>query len=314
MKILITGGAGFIGSNFIEYLLNKYPNYHVLCVDKLTYAGNINNLDGVINKPNFEFIKADICDREAIFKIIESSMPDIVINFAAESHVDRSIENPEVFLKSNFIGVGVLLDACVRFNIRFHQISTDEVYGDLPYDEVDIKFNESSPLKPSSPYSASKASADMLTLSYFRTYGLPVTISRCVNNFGKNQFTEKLIPLMVMNAKNNKPMGVYGDGKNVREWIYVNDHSRALDLIIHKGKMGEIYNVGSKNSISNTELVELLCEMTNKPKRLICHIEDRKGHDRRYATDCSKIKKELGWEEEANFISSLKTTVNWYLK
>lgn len=314
MTILITGGAGFIGSNFIYYILHKYPDYRVVCLDKLTYAGNLFTLENALNNPRFRFVKADICDKSAVKIIFDEERPDIVVNFAAESHVDRSIENPAVFLRTNILGVQVLMDACLKYGVsRFHQVSTDEVYGDLPLDKPDMRFTENSPLNPSSPYSASKASADLLVLSYYKTYGLSVSISRSSNNFGPYQFPEKLIPLMIKNALENKSLPVYGDGKNIRDWIYVTDHCKAIDLIVHRSKSGEMYNIGANNEMSNIELVKLICKEFNKPESLISYVEDRKGHDRRYAVDSSKLKNEFCWKAETDFLSALKNTVAWYV-
>lgn len=314
MTILIAGGAGFIGSNFIYYILQKYPDYRVICLDKLTYAGNLSTLKNALAKENFRFVQADICDKTAVDKIFAEERPNFVINFAAESHVDRSIRTPDVFLKTNVLGVGVLMDACLKYGVlRFHQISTDEVYGDLPLDNPDLRFTENSPLNPSSPYSASKAAADLLVLSYIKTYGLNVSISRSSNNYGPYQFPEKLIPLMIINAINDKPLPVYGDGKNVRDWIYVTDHCEAIDLIVHSDKSGEIYNIGANNEMSNINLVKLICKELNKPQSLINYVEDRKGHDRRYAVYSSKLKKELGWEAKTDFLSGFKDTVDWYV-
>ena len=315
MKILVTGGAGFIGSNFIHYMVEKYPDYRIICLDKLTYAGNLRNLESVLNKENFRFIKGDICDRELVYRVFKEEKPDVVVNFAAESHVDRSIEDPEIFLKTNIIGTQVLMDACRKYGIkRFHQVSTDEVYGDLPLDRPDLKFTEKSPLKPSSPYSASKASADLLVMAYHRTYGLPVTISRCSNNYGPYQFPEKLIPLMIINAIHDRPLPVYGDGRNVRDWIYVKDHCEAIDLIIHKGKEGEIYNIGGENERSNIEVVKMILKELGKPESLIKFVKDRPGHDRRYALDITKMKEEFGWSPKISFEEGLRDTIKWYLE
>ncbi|MGN1133140.1 MAG: dTDP-glucose 4,6-dehydratase [Oscillospiraceae bacterium] len=312
--IFVTGGAGFIGSNFIFYMLNKYPDYRVICLDKLTYAGNISTLNSISENPNFRFVQTDICDRKDVYNLFDQEHPDIVVNFAAESHVDRSIENPSVFLKTNLLGTEVLMDACLKYGIkRFHQISTDEVYGDLTFDKSDLSFTENSVLRPSSPYSSSKASADLLALSYHRTYNLPVTISRCSNNYGPYQFPEKLIPLMIINALNNKPLPVYGNGLNVRDWIYVEDHCKAIDLIIHKGSIGEIYNIGGNNEMKNIDIVKMICGELGKPESLITYVEDRKGHDLRYAVNTSKISNELGWAAETEFISGIKKTIKWYL-
>ena len=296
MKIIVTGGAGFIGSNFAFHMLKHYPDYRIICADTLTYAGNLTTLDSVMEHSNFRFVKVDICDREGINQLFEEEKPDIVVNFAAESHVDRSIDNPAIFLETNILGAAVLMDACLKYGIkRYHQISTDEVYGDLPLDRPDLLFTETTPLHPSSPYSSSKAAADLLVLSYFRTYGLPVTISRCSNNYGAHQFPEKLIPLMLVNALNDKPLPVYGDGKNVRDWLYVEDHCKAIDLIIHKGREGEIYNIGGHNEMANIDIVKLICKELGKSEDLITYVTDRKGHDRRYAIDPMKIYTELGW-------------------
>lgn len=315
MTILVTGGAGFIGSNFVHYMMEKYPDYRIVCIDKLTYAGNLRNLETVLDKKNFRFIKGDICDRELVYRIFEEEKPDVVINFAAESHVDRSIESPDIFLKTNILGTQMLLDASRKYNVkRFHQVSTDEVYGDLPLDRSDLKFTESSPLRPSSPYSASKASADLLVLAYHRTYGVPVTISRCSNNYGPYQFPEKLIPLMIINALNDRPLPVYGDGRNVRDWIHVKDHCEAIDIIIHRGKEGEIYNIGGENERANIDVVRMILKELGKPESLIRFVKDRPGHDRRYALDISRMKKEFGWSPKISFEEGLKSTIKWYLE
>lgn len=315
MRILVTGGAGFIGSNFIHYMLEKHPDYRIICLDKLTYAGNLRNLESALNRENFHFIKGDICDRELVYRVFEEEKPDVVVNFAAESHVDRSIEDPEIFLKTNIIGTQVLMDACRKYGIkRFHQVSTDEVYGDLPLDRPDLKFTEKSPLKPSSPYSASKASADLLVMAYHRTYGLPVTISRCSNNYGPYQFPEKLIPLMIINAIHDRPLPVYGDGRNVRDWIHVKDHCEAIDLIIHEGKEGEIYNIGGENERSNIEVVKMILKELGKPESLIKFVKDRPGHDRRYALDITKMKEEFDWSPKISFEEGLRSTIKWYLE
>jgi len=301
-NIIITGGAGFIGGNFVHYMLKKYSDYKIICIDSLTYAGNMETLEPVINNPNFKFIKADISDREAILKIFEAEQPNIVVNFAAESHVDRSIDNPGLFLQTNIIGTGVLLDASRKYGVeRYHQVSTDEVYGDLPLDRTDLFFTESTPLHTSSPYSASKASADLLVQSYNRTFKLPVTISRCSNNYGPYHFPEKLIPLMIANALNDKPLPVYGKGENVRDWLYVEDHCSAIDMIIHHGKVGEVYNIGGHNERTNLEVVKAILRELNKPEGLIKYVTDRPGHDMRYAIDPTKIKTELGWEPTTLF-------------
>lgn len=315
MTIIVTGGAGFIGSNFILHLLKTYPNDRVVCIDKLTYAGNISTLKSVIDKSNFRFIKLDVCDREGVYTLFEEEKPDVVVNFAAESHVDRSIEDPSVFLQTNIIGTSVMMDACRKYGIvRYHQVSTDEVYGDLPIDRPDMLFTEETPIHTSSPYSSSKASADLLVLAYYRTYGLPVTISRCSNNYGPYQFPEKLIPLMIVNALNNKPLPVYGKGDNIRDWLYVEDHCKAIDLIIHKGRIGEVYNVGGHNEMKNIDIVKMICSELKKPDSLITHVPDRKGHDMRYAIDPTKIHNELGWLPETSFKEGIKKTIKWYLQ
>lgn len=312
MKIFVTGGAGFIGSNFIYHMLDKHPNYQIVCLDSLTYAGNMETLEAALKNPKFKFVKIDITDRENIFKLFESEKPDIVVNFAAESHVDRSIVNPEIFLKTNILGTQVLMDACRKYGItRYHQVSTDEVYGDLPLDRPDLFFTEETPIHTSSPYSASKASADLLVLAYHRTYGLPVTISRCSNNYGPYHFPEKLIPLMIANVLNDKPLPVYGDGKNVRDWLYVEDHCSAIDLIIHNGRVGEIYNIGGHNEKSNLEVVQTIINTLGKGE--IKFVTDRAGHDRRYAIDPTKIHRELGWLPQTTFEDGIRRTIDWYL-
>lgn len=314
MKLLVTGGAGFIGSNFIFYQLANHPDDRVICLDKLTYAGNLSTLSGVMNEPNFRFARADICDRAAVDALFAEEKPDIVVNFAAESHVDRSIDEPEVFLKTNVLGAQTLLDACRKHGVgRFHQVSTDEVYGDLPLDRPDLFFTEDTPIHTSSPYSASKASADLLTLAYYRTYRLPVSVSRCSNNYGPYHFPEKLIPLMIVNCLHDKPLPVYGQGLNVRDWLYVEDHCRAIDLIVRKGREGEVYNVGGHNEMRNIDIVTMICDMLGKPHSLITYVTDRKGHDLRYAIDPTKIRKELGWEPKTMFADGLRKTVDWYL-
>ncbi len=314
MRLLVTGGAGFIGANFIHYIKKTHPEDKIICMDKLTYAANYDNIRCFEGDDGFSFERVDICDREAVFGVFEKNDIDCIVNFAAESHVDRSLDNPSVFLETNVIGTGVLLDAANRFGVkRFHQISTDEVYGELPL-ESEEQFDESSPLKPSSPYSASKAAADMLAMAYYRSFGTPVTISRCSNNYGPYQFTEKLIPLMLTNARQDKLLPVYGDGKNVRDWIYVTDHCRAVDLIIRKGRIGEIYNIGGGNELSNLKLVKLILEKIGKPESLIVFVEDRKGHDLRYSICSDKIKNELGWQSETDFMSGLDKTIEWYTR
>lgn len=313
MKILITGGAGFIGSNFIFYMMDRCPEYGFVCVDKLTYAGSLDTIRPVLDRSNFVFYKADICDRGEMYRIFEAERPDVVVNFAAESHVDRSIDNPEVFLDSNIKGVSVLMDACMRYYVgRFHQISTDEVYGDLPLDRPDLLFTEESPICPSSPYSSSKAAADLLVMAYHRTYGLPVTISRCSNNYGPYQYPEKLIPLMVTNALADRPLPVYGQGINVRDWIHVDDHCRAIDAILTQGKVGEIYNVGGHCERTNIEIVRMICRELGKPESLITFVTDRKGHDMRYAIDSTKIEQNLSWRPEVNFDDGIRQTIRWY--
>ena len=315
MTIIVTGGAGFIGSNFVFHMLQAHPDYRIVCLDKLTYAGNLSTLEPVLKQDNFRFVKADICDRQAVDELFQEEKPDIVVNFAAESHVDRSIENPGIFLETNIMGTAVLMDACRKYGIRrYHQVSTDEVYGDLPLDRPDLFFTEETPLHTSSPYSSSKASADLLVMAYYRTYGLPVTISRCSNNYGPYHFPEKLIPLMIANALADKPLPVYGNGENVRDWLYVEDHCRAIDLIIHNGKVGEVYNVGGHNEKRNIDIVRIICQELGKPESLIVHVEDRKGHDRRYAIDPAKIHRELGWLPETKFEDGIKKTIKWYLE
>ena len=314
MTILVTGGAGFIGSNFIFYLLKKYPAYRIVCLDKLTYAGNLSTLSCVLEERNFRFVRLDICDREGVFRLFEEERPDIVVNFAAESHVDRSILDPGIFLQTNILGTATLMDACRKFGIRrFHQVSTDEVYGDLPLTRPDLFFTEETPLHTSSPYSASKASADLLVLAYHKTYRLPVTISRCSNNYGPYQFPEKLIPLMIINALHEKPLPVYGTGENVRDWLYVEDHCKAIDLILHKGREGEVYNVGGHNERKNIDIVRLICRTLGKSESLITYVADRKGHDMRYAIDPTKIHTELGWLPETKFEDGIQKTIQWYL-
>ena len=314
MTIIVTGGAGFIGSNFIFHMLAAHPGDRIVCLDKLTYAGNLSTLKSVTDKPNFRFVKADICDREAVFALFEEEKPDVVVNFAAESHVDRSIEDPGIFLKTNILGTQVLMDACRKYGIkRFHQVGTDEVYGDLPLDRPDLFFTEQTPLHTSSPYSASKASADLLVMAYHRTFGLPVTISRCSNNYGPYQFPEKLIPLMIANALADKPLPVYGEGLNVRDWLYVEDHCKAIDLILQKGRVGEVYNIGGHNEMRNIDIVKLICKELGKPESLITYVTDRKGHDMRYAIDPNKIHSELGWLPETMFAEGIKKTIRWYL-
>lgn len=314
MKILVTGGAGFIGGNFVYYELDNYPNDEVICLDKLTYAGNLETLEVAMKNPKFKFVKGDIADRAFVDELFASEQPDVVVNFAAESHVDRSIENPEIFLQTNVIGTSVLMDACRKYgNIRYHQVSTDEVYGDLPLDRPDLFFTEITPLHTSSPYSASKASADLLVQAYYRTYKLPVTISRCSNNYGPYHFPEKLIPLMIANVLNDKKLPVYGKGENVRDWLYVEDHCSAIDLIIRKGKIGEVYNIGGHNERTNLEVVKTIIKELGKSEDLIEFVTDRPGHDRRYAIDPTKIHDELGWLPATKFDDGIKKTIDWYL-
>lgn len=314
MNIIVTGGAGFIGSNFIFHILKKYPEYKVICVDSLTYAGNLSTLEKVLDYDNFEFHQIDIANRKDIYDLFEQTSPDIVVNFAAESHVDRSIEDPEIFVTTNVTGTVVLMDACRKYGIeRFHQVSTDEVYGDLPLDRPDLLFTETTPITTSSPYSSSKAAADLFVEAYHRTYGLPITISRCSNNYGPYHFPEKLIPLMIINALNNEDLPVYGDGMNVRDWLYVTDHCEAIDLIIHEGTVGEVYNVGGHNEMANIDIVKLICNALDKPESLIKYVTDRKGHDRRYAIDPTKIHAELGWLPKTSFEEGIQKTIQWYL-
>lgn len=314
MKLLITGGAGFIGSNFIYYQLQNHFEDEFICLDALTYAGNLETLQMAMQHDNFKFVKGDIADRDFVYKLFETEKPDIVVNFAAESHVDRSILEPELFLKTNIIGTGVLMDACRKYGIkRYHQVSTDEVYGDLPLDRPDLFFTEETPLHTSSPYSASKASADLLVLAYHRTYGLPVTISRCSNNYGPYHFPEKLIPLMIINTLYDKKLPVYGTGENVRDWLYVEDHCSAIDLIIRKGRVGEVYNIGGHNEKTNLEVVKTILKELGKGEDLITFVKDRPGHDRRYAIDPAKIHQELGWLPQTSFAEGIKKTIKWYL-
>ncbi len=314
MTIIVTGGAGFIGSNFIFHMLSEHPDYRIVCLDKLTYAGNLSTLSPIMDNPRFRFVRLDICDREGVNALFEEEHPDMVVNFAAESHVDRSIENPSIFLETNILGTSVLMDACRKYgNVRYHQVSTDEVYGDLPLDRPDLFFTEETPIHTSSPYSSSKAGADLLVLAYHRTYGLPVTISRCSNNYGPYHFPEKLIPLMIINCLHDKPLPVYGEGLNVRDWLYVEDHCKAIDLILHKGRIGEVYNVGGHNEMRNIDIVKLILHALNKPESLITYVTDRKGHDLRYAIDPTKIHTELGWLPETRFADGIQKTIDWYL-
>lgn len=314
MTVIVTGGAGFIGSNFVFYQLKNHHEDRVICLDKLTYAGNLSTLEPVMNHKNFRFVKVDIADREAVYNLFEEEKPDIVVNFAAESHVDRSIENPEIFLQTNIFGTQVLMDACRKYGIkRYHQVSTDEVYGDLPLDRTDLFFTEDTPIHTSSPYSASKASADLLVLAYYRTYKLPVTITRCSNNYGPYHFPEKLIPLVISRALADESIPVYGKGENVRDWLYVEDHCSAIDLVIRKGREGEVYNIGGHNEKTNLEVVKSILSYLGKPESLINYVTDRPGHDMRYAIDPAKIHNELGWLPATKFEDGIKKTIDWYL-
>lgn len=311
--ILVTGGAGFIGSNFIYLLLDERPEWKIVCVDALTYAANIHTLNRAMEQNNFKFYKEDIRNREGIFRIFENEKPEIVVNFAAETHVDRSIENPGIFLETNILGTQVMMDACRKFGIeRFHQVGTDEVYGDLPLDRPDLFFREDTPIHTSSPYSSSKAAADLLALSYHRTYGLPVTVSRCSNNYGPYQFPEKLIPLMINNASHDKPLPVYGNGLNVRDWLYVKDHCYGILAVLEKGKNGEVYNLGGHNEKANIDIVKIILAELCKPESLITYVSDRKGHDQRYAIDPGKANRELGWGPTTMFAEGIKLTIQWY--
>ncbi len=315
MKILVTGGAGFIGSNFVFYMLEKHPEHEILVLDALTYAGNMETLKSVMDDPRFSFVKGDIADRGIVFGLFENEDIDVVVNFAAESHVDRSIEDPGLFLRSNIIGTQVLMDACREFGIkRFHQVSTDEVYGDLPLDRPDLFFTEETPIHASSPYSASKASADLLVMAYHRTFGLPATLSRCSNNYGPYHFPEKLIPLMISRALADESLPVYGKGENVRDWLYVEDHCAAIARIIHDGKEGEVYNIGGHNERTNLQVVKTILKELGKPESLISFVKDRAGHDLRYAIDPAKMMRELGWQPETTFEDGIKRTVKWYLE
>ncbi|MCR5430892.1 MAG: dTDP-glucose 4,6-dehydratase [Eubacterium sp.] len=314
MNIIVTGGAGFIGANFVYYELGKHPEDRIICLDKLTYAGNLETLEEAMKNPNFRFVKGDIADKEFVEKLFEEEKPDIVVNFAAESHVDRSIENPGIFLKTNILGTQVLMDACRKYGIkRYHQVSTDEVYGDLPLDRSDLFFTEETPIHTSSPYSSSKAGADLLVLAYHRTFGLPVSITRCSNNYGPYHFPEKLIPLMISRALADESLPVYGKGENVRDWLYVKDHCAAIDLVMREGKVGEVYNVGGHNEKSNLEVVKIILDKLGKPESLITYVTDRPGHDMRYAIDPTKIHNELGWLPETKFEDGIEQTIEWYL-
>lgn len=313
-RVLVTGGAGFIGANFVKYMVDKYPTYEVFNLDALTYAGNLKTCQDVEEKPNYHFIQGDISDRAFIFDLFEKERFEMVVNFAAESHVDRSVIEPDIFLKTNVIGMQVLMDAARRFGVsRFHQVSTDEVYGDLPLDRPELLFTEQTPLQASSPYSASKASADLLVLAYYRTFGLPVTISRCSNNYGPYQFPEKLISLMIAKALKGESLPIYGDGQNVRDWLHVEDHCRAIDLILHQGRIGEVYNIGGRNERTNLEVVQTILKLLNQSESLITYIKDRPGHDLRYAIDATKLERELGWVPMYTFETGMLRTVEWYL-
>ena len=314
MKYLVTGGAGFIGSNFLHYEVEKYPADMFVCLDALTYAGNYNNIRDLEGKDNFKFVKGDITDREFVYKLFEREKFDVVINFAAESHVDNSIKNPSIFLTTNIIGTSVLMDACLKYGIkRYHQVSTDEVYGDLPLDRPDLLFTEETPLHTSSPYSSSKASADLLVMAYVRTFGLPATISRCSNNYGPYQFPEKLIPVVISKALKDESIPVYGTGENVRDWIHVHDHNIGVDLIVRNGRVGEVYNLGGHSERTNLEMVKTILRQMGKPEDLITFVADRKGHDLRYAIDSSKVERELGWNRSYTFEDGIKETIDWYL-
>ena len=314
MKVLVTGGAGFIATNFMYYMVNKYPEYNFVNLDALTYAGNYNNIKDLEGKPNYKFVKGDITDREFIDKLFEEEKFDWVVNFAAESHVDNSIKNPGIFLTTNILGTQVLMDASRKYGIkRYHQVSTDEVYGDLPLDRPDLLFTEEPPIHTSSPYSSSKAGADLLVGAYYRTYGLPITISRCSNNYGPYQFPEKLIPVVISKALNDEPIPVYGKGENVRDWIHVIDHNIGVDLILHKGKVGEVYNLGGHSERTNLDVVKTILKQLGKPESLITYVTDRPGHDLRYAIDSTKAEKELGWDRTYTFEKGIEETVNWYI-
>ena len=312
--MLVTGGAGFIGANYVFYMMKEHPDYDIVCLDALTYAGNLETLEPVMSSPHFRFVKGDVADRDTVFKLFEEEKFDVVVNFAAESHVDRSIEDPGIFLRTNILGTQVLMDASIKYGVsRYHQVGTDEVYGDLPLDRPDLFFTEDTPITASSPYSASKASADLLAMAYHRTFGLPVTISRCSNNYGPYQFPEKLIPLMIANALADKELPVYGTGENVRDWLYVEDHCRAIDMILQDGVPGEVYNIGGHNERNNLEVVKTILKQVRKPESLITFVGDRKGHDLRYAIDPDKINRELGWLPTTKFDDGIKLTIDWYL-
>lgn len=314
MKYLITGGAGFIGSNYCHYVVEKYPEDQFVCLDALTYAGNYNNIKSLEGKPNFKFVHGDITDRELVDKLFAEEKFDVVINFAAESHVDNSIKNPGIFLTTNIIGTQVLMDASLKYNVkRYHQVSTDEVYGDLPLDRPDLKFTEETPIHTSSPYSSSKAGADLLVGAYHRTFGLPTTISRCSNNYGPYQFPEKLIPVVISKALKDEEVPVYGTGSNVRDWIHVHDHNVGVDLIVRNGKVGEVYNLGGHSERDNLTMVKTILKQLGKSEDLIKFVEDRKGHDLRYAIDSTKAERELGWNRTYTFEEGIKETIDWYL-
>ena len=314
MKIIVTGGAGFIGSNFVIHMVKKYPEHEIVNLDLLTYAGNLENLTEVEKAPNYKFIRGDIADRKFVFDLFEQEKPDIIVNFAAESHVDRSITDPESFVRTNVMGTTTLLDACKEYGIkRFHQVSTDEVYGDLPLDRPDLFFTEETPLHTSSPYSSSKASADLFVMAYHRTFGIPVTISRCSNNYGPYQFPEKLIPLIISRSLADEELPVYGTGENVRDWLHVSDHCVVIDLILEKGRVGEVYNIGGHNERTNLEVVKTILKALDKPESLIRFVKDRPGHDRRYAIDPTKMETELGWKPQYVFDTGMKQTIQWYL-
>ena len=314
MKFLVTGGAGFIGSNYLHYVVNKYPEDEFVCIDALTYAGNYNNIKNLEGKSNYKFVKGDIRDKELIDKLFEEEKFDYVINFAAESHVDNSIKNPNLFADTNILGTMTLMNAAKKYGIkRYHQVSTDEVYGDLPLDRPDLTFSEENPIKTSSPYSASKAGADLQVLAYARTFKLPVTISRCSNNYGPYQFPEKLIPVVISKALNDEPIPVYGKGENVRDWIHVHDHNVGVDMIVRNGRDGEIYNLGGHSERTNLEVVKTILKQLGKPESLITFVTDRPGHDLRYAINSEKVEKELGWTRGHNFEDGIKETIDWYV-
>jgi dTDP-glucose 4,6-dehydratase len=311
MNLLVTGGAGFIGSNFVRYMLEKYPNYKVVNYDLLTYAGNLENLKDVENRPNYTFVKGDINNRELVDYLVKTREIDVIVNFAAESHVDRSITDPDIFVKTNVLGTQALLDVAKANNIKkYVQISTDEVYGTLGETGY---FTEETPLAPNSPYSASKAGGDLLVRAYHETYGLNVNITRCSNNYGPYHFPEKLIPLMITNALEGKELPIYGDGQNIRDWLHVKDHCTAIDLVIHKGRSGEVYNIGGHNERTNNEIVHLIVEKLGVSKDLIKYVADRPGHDRRYAIDPAKIMTELGWKPKYTFETGIVETIQWYI-